>query len=268
MIVLQQSLSDRLAFYRINSGYSKEDLAQKIGVSVDVITQWEIGSATPDVQEVLSLSNLYGVSVDDILRSQVRPNDVPRQQFYENTTQNQYNANAQSDTYNANNQSASYNTPPQGNAYNVPPQGNAQQNSQQWEETVNAAAGDFVKKVFKNGFRVFGGALAPTTARLMFVFPFPLIVVAVYLFAGSVLHLWHPAWILFLLIPCYYMIAASLKAKSFKSFLFIQPVPIVIVMLFLIFGFMFHIWHPTWMLFLLIPIYYWSVAVFVRRRRW
>ncbi len=280
---MQQSLSDRLAFLRIQNGFSKEELANKVGVSPEMIAQWEIGTLTPDVQEVLTLSNIYGVSVDDILRSQVRVNDLPKnvyetpqqntynpqQNQYGNASQTNYSAPPQGNAYNVPPQGNAYNVPPQGNYYNAPPQGNAYNASQQWNnEDINAQANDFVKKLFRKGFRLFNRELSPATARLMFVFPFPLVVVAVYLFAGTVLHLWHPAWILFLLIPCYYMIAASFKAKSLKSFLFLMPVPIVIVMLFLIFGFMFRIWHPTWMLFLIIPVYYWSVAVFVRKRRW
>lgn len=265
-----------MAYLRLNNGYSREELAQKIGISADVITQWEIGVLTPDVGDVLALSNLYGVSVDDILRSQIRMNDIPvpaqaqpqESGFTEQTVHTAQNAAQQPQAQAAYTQSRqTYQAPQQENQYHAPQQ-EMHTNAHTAQHEENKKGNGFVNRFFDKAFHVYGKALAPSTARLMFVFPFSLLVVGVYLFAGNVLHVWHPSWLMFLLIPCYYMIAASLKARSFKSFLFMMPVPIVIVMLFLFCGFFLHIWHPTWMLFLLIPAYYWSVAVFVKKRHW
>ena len=45
-------------------------------------------------------------------------------------------------------------------------------------------------------------------------FPFPLIVVIAYIAIGILFDLWHPTWLLFLLIPAYYMLVWSLGKKS------------------------------------------------------
>ena len=44
-----------------------------------------------------------------------------------------------------------------------------------------------------------------------------------------------------------------------------QPIPEVIVMIYLILGLNFDKWHPSWILFLIIPVYYWLVLVYVKK---
>jgi transcriptional regulator with XRE-family HTH domain len=84
-------------------------------------------------------------------------------------------------------------------------------------------------------------------------FPFPVLVVILYLFCGFVLDCWHPAWLLFLTIPLYYIIVSVVTGEK-KA---IHAVfPILITGLYLAIGLVFNLWHPTWLLFFLIPLYY------------
>ena len=76
---------------------------------------------------------------------------------------------------------------------------------------------------------------------------------------------WHPAWLIFLLIPIYYHFAGACMTKSQKAFMMAQPIPEVIVTVFLALGFTLGKWHPAWVLFLIIPVYYWLVAVYVKK---
>jgi len=48
-------------------------------------------------------------------------------------------------------------------------------------------------------------------------FPYPLVVVIVYLFIGFLLDLWHPGWVLFLTIPFYYWIAGIVQRDLNKG---------------------------------------------------
>lgn len=95
-------------------------------------------------------------------------------------------------------------------------------------------------------------------------FPIPILVVLLYLAIGYFFHAWHPGWIVFLLIPIYYQLAAALTVRKPKARLLTMPVPEVAVLLYLFFGFVCNIWHPTWILFLMIPLYYWLVACFYK----
>ena len=97
-------------------------------------------------------------------------------------------------------------------------------------------------------------------------FPFPLFVVLVFVVLGFALQDWHPAWLLFLLIPIYYHFAGALTVRKKKPRLLAMPVPEVIVLLYLICGFFFSLWSTAWVLFLAIPLYYWLVGCFYKEK--
>ena len=93
-------------------------------------------------------------------------------------------------------------------------------------------------------------------------FPFPVLLVAAFLFLGFLTRLWHPLWMLFFLIPCYYMYAASLRARTRRGRLALLPVIPASVLLFLLLGFFLHLWKFAWILFVLDVLYYWYVIAY------
>jgi len=90
-----------------------------------------------------------------------------------------------------------------------------------------------------------------------YAFPYPILIVFVYLVMGFTLGIWHPTWLLFMTIPIYYIMIAMSKSRNWYVF----PYPILSVMAYLIIGFEFDIWHPTWLIILTIPVYYLLIAV-------
>ena len=60
-------IANRLVELRKQAGYSQEELAAKIGVSRQAISKWERGEASPDTDNLIALSRLYGVSLDEML---------------------------------------------------------------------------------------------------------------------------------------------------------------------------------------------------------
>ena len=72
-------LSDKLAELRRGSNLSQEELAEKLGVSRQAVSKWESGTAQPELQKLVELSNLYNVSVDELLsleHTQEKESDV------------------------------------------------------------------------------------------------------------------------------------------------------------------------------------------------
>ena len=98
----------------------------------------------------------------------------------------------------------------------------------------------------------------------MFKFPFPLFVVLIFLAFGFAANLWHPAWLVFLLIPIYYHLAGALCVTNKKARLLAMPVPEVALLIYMCFGILANLWSPTWIVFLVIPLYYWLVASFYK----
>jgi len=89
-----------------------------------------------------------------------------------------------------------------------------------------------------------------------YAFPYPVLVTAAYLVIGFWFGIWHPTWLLFLTIPVYYEMVAMNRAKSFRKKANLFPYPVLCVILYLALGFDHNLWHPAWLLFLTIPIYY------------
>ncbi len=61
------TLSEKILTLRKGSGMSQEELADKLNVSRQAISRWEMGTAMPDVTNVLGLSKLFGVTTDYLL---------------------------------------------------------------------------------------------------------------------------------------------------------------------------------------------------------
>lgn len=101
----------------------------------------------------------------------------------------------------------------------------------------------------------------PELARSLVKFPFFLVVTVLYVVLCFVTKLWHPLWIMFLALPIYYQFALACKGGNKKVFMLLLPIPEIVVTLFLILGFAFGIWKYAWILFLILPIYYWIVLI-------
>jgi len=101
--------------------------------------------------------------------------------------------------------------------------------------------------------------------KTLMKFPIPLFVVAAYLAMGFLWNLWHPGWLIFLAIPVYYGLAGMLVNAPMRKRLNSFPISSLCVVAFLLFGFYFDIWHPTWMVFLLIPLYHGVVSAVFRK---
>lgn len=61
----------RIKQHRAARGFSQEDLAREIYVSRQTVSNWETDKTFPDVESLLLLSSLFGVSVDDLIRGDV-----------------------------------------------------------------------------------------------------------------------------------------------------------------------------------------------------
>lgn len=65
------NLSEKLLTLRKEKGLSQEELAAQISVSRQAISRWEVGDTLPDVENLLALSRVFGVSTDFLLRDDV-----------------------------------------------------------------------------------------------------------------------------------------------------------------------------------------------------
>ena len=105
--------------------------------------------------------------------------------------------------------------------------------------------------------------------RSAFIFPIAFIVTATYLLLGFLMpgySGWHPYWALFLIIPLYYSVVTAINDKDIAKFLDVL-IPILVVAVFLILGLTGGWWHPGWVVFFAVPIYYQFKDTIKRYRR-
>ncbi|MCM1261500.1 MAG: helix-turn-helix domain-containing protein [Butyrivibrio sp.] len=57
--------------YRSNMGISQEELAEKVYVSRQTVSNWETGKNYPDIHSLLLLSALFNVSLDQLIKGDV-----------------------------------------------------------------------------------------------------------------------------------------------------------------------------------------------------
>ena len=66
-------LADKIAEERKRNGWSQEELAEQLGVSRQAVSKWESAGSVPDLQKVIQLAELFGVSTDYLLKDEMEP---------------------------------------------------------------------------------------------------------------------------------------------------------------------------------------------------
>ena len=64
--------AERLKELRAAAGLSQEKLAERLGVSRQVITKWETGRGTPDMENLIALAGVFSVSLDELIAGAVQ----------------------------------------------------------------------------------------------------------------------------------------------------------------------------------------------------
>ena len=77
-------LGEKIAQLRRKNGWSQEELADKMGVSRQAVSKWESNQTTPDLERILRLSSLFGVTIDYLLKDGAEP-EIPRPEAEEDT---------------------------------------------------------------------------------------------------------------------------------------------------------------------------------------
>lgn len=61
--------NENLMMLRKQKGYSQEELAYQLGVSRQSISKWESGISIPELERIIELSDLFGITIDELVRN-------------------------------------------------------------------------------------------------------------------------------------------------------------------------------------------------------
>ena len=65
-------LGEKLITLRKKYGYSQQELADKLSVTRQTISNWELNQGTPSLDKAVELAAIYGISLDDLAANSVQ----------------------------------------------------------------------------------------------------------------------------------------------------------------------------------------------------
>ena len=65
-------VKNQIRAYRSGLGMSQEELAEAVYVTRQTVSNWETGKSYPDIQSLLRLSALFGISLDQLIKGDVK----------------------------------------------------------------------------------------------------------------------------------------------------------------------------------------------------
>lgn len=80
------TFAEKLKSIRKQAGMSQEQLTEKLGVSRQAVTKWETDSGIPDIENMMAISALFDISIDELLSNEKGAKE-PADYFYESTTE-------------------------------------------------------------------------------------------------------------------------------------------------------------------------------------
>lgn len=248
-------IANRLVELRKKNNLSQEALAARLGISRQAVSKWERAEASPDTDNLILLARLYGVSLDELLKTE---DEIPRPYEDEGT------ANADSDHLELESvqDSGGFDDKDYGDKkdeyVHVGFQGVHVKDKNGevhvgWDgiHVDDRNKGDNVH-IDKNGVYVNGEKYDKEWFSHHAHFPVFFLILVVYFIIGCVWGAWHPGWLLFFLVPIWHSLVDSIEKKNANHFAY----PVLAVLIFLCLGFFGFMWHPGWVVFLTIPLYY------------
>ena len=67
------TLSEKIIFLRKQQNWSQEELAEHLGVSRQSVSKWESGASVPELDRIVELCRLFGVTADALIRDDLDP---------------------------------------------------------------------------------------------------------------------------------------------------------------------------------------------------
>lgn len=64
-------LAEKIMQLRKKNGWSQEELAEKLNISRQSVSKWESGASIPDIDRIVALSGLFGISTDYLLKDEI-----------------------------------------------------------------------------------------------------------------------------------------------------------------------------------------------------
>ena len=209
-------IANRLQKLRKENGYSQEELADKLGISRQAVSKWERAESSPDTDNLIILARLYNMSLDELLYDNEETEEIR-----ERTIDKENDNKKDSDSISL--------TDDEG-------------------QTLKIENGH-VKCLDKDGNEVPKKHMIAISIIDGIIFTLTLIG---FLIWGFVFNGFYVSWTLWVLMPAIMSIFEAIFKKQVTKFLY----PFLVTAVYCFLGMQFSYWHPHWILFVTIPVFY------------
>lgn len=264
----KNNLPNNLYELRRRHGLSQEEFAEKLYVSRQAVSKWERGEAYPDTENLIAISDMFGVTIDDLLKSENICDGEPVSEENEDNNDNDsaFKVNV-------------------GNKVKVNLTGGITVDDDDTKVKIDFDNGDILVddedckvkvglghggitvdsddgvsiNLGKHGIKIHDNhddddeiRTATGPIAIFDKVPYPIIAALAFLCCGFFLDGWGWAWTFFMTIPIYYSVLTSIRKRCFSSF----DYTIFVAFIYCLISVLFKLWHPMWIIFLTIPMYY------------
>ena len=73
--------NNKLYELRKQTGFSQEELANRLNVSRQTVSKWEVGESSPDMEKLVAISELFDISLDELVLNKVVKKEEPSEQI-------------------------------------------------------------------------------------------------------------------------------------------------------------------------------------------
>lgn len=273
-------IANRLVELRKKSGLSQEELAAKLGLSRQAVSKWERAEASPDTDNLICLAKLYGVSLDDLLdtdqsvdeivEEQVKPEEEAKKAEAKDAGSTQASSSKQDQTEGnsektgatkdgATEKKSEVHIDSTGIHFN-----NGKDEGSIDSSGIHVTSGKSSVHIDSCGIHVDPENCSKTkkrnhaygVAQSIVSSTVAILATVAYILLGVLLPDprigWGTCWLVFFLIPLASTFVEALRKRSFCTFAF----PVLVTGIYILFGMLYGAWHPEWVMFLAIPVYY------------
>lgn len=296
-------IANRLLQLRKEHKLSQEDLAAKLNISRQAVSKWERAEASPDTDNLIELSKLYSITLDELLTGEKtdspesangsEPADTPPDKQEESPGASSSGEGGE------NASEADEGQKPGGDRINfrkgihihsadgdkvdigfngvhvedkngekvhVGFDGiyvNDKEQEPGWQNYGNGRGCNNAQNKKNHPFDWDGNYQRARSFKFWYAFPYPLLA-GILFFVFGFLGGWAWSWILFLTIPLYYTTISAIEKSNPNIFCY----PVLALVVFFLLGFWGGLWHPGWLVFLTISFYYWLVSALMPKYRY
>ena len=273
-------IATRLVGLRKANKLSQEALAEKLGISRQAVSKWERAEASPDTDNLIALAKLYHVSLDELLKINEEEETDSAGGVDVGTDGIAGGSAASAGMRGAEGEVLPADTREAGESITEQAAGSCREGGQEGtgggeDDVYIGLKGIHVKshsgeevhidrrgihvRDRKSDVHIGGNGVFVNGEKVRSVeIPLGVLAIIIYIVIGFCFDLWHPGWLLFILIP----IISSLVDAVCKRDASLFQYPVFAFGIFLYAGIVHTLWHPAWVVFLTIPIFYFlTVAV-------